>query len=177
MTHALDHFGGTRYAQLRSFRRDGTPVDTPIWFALDGDALLFRTKVGPKTTRLSAHPEVELRPCDYRGRVEPGAARVRGRAAILSGAQAERANRLLHERDGWQWNIVPLLRVPGVTNVHRNLCAREKLRRARDRGVWPDSVIVRVDVPRSSTAWELFRVSTAGSRDPGTSNPNPRTAS
>ncbi len=67
-----------------------------------------------------------------------------GRATILSGADAERANRLLHRRYGWQWNIVPLLKIPGVTNVHRDLCLREKLRRARDRGVWPDSVIVRV---------------------------------
>jgi hypothetical protein len=33
-----------------------------------------------------------------------------------------------------------------VANVHRDLCAREKLRRARDRGVWPDSVIVRVEL-------------------------------
>jgi hypothetical protein len=54
---------------------------------------------------------------------------------------------VLHERYGWQWNVVPLIKVPGVTNVHQDLCAREKVRRARDRGVWADSVIVRVDVP------------------------------
>ncbi|HEY3996307.1 MAG TPA: PPOX class F420-dependent oxidoreductase [Mycobacterium sp.] len=136
-----------RYARLRSFRRDGASVDTPIWFALDGDGLLFRTKVGPKTRRLSARDDVELAPCDHRGRVRPGAVTVAGRATILSGAAAERANRVLHERYGWQWNVVPLIKVPGVTNVHQDLCAREKVRRARDRGVWADSVIVRVDVP------------------------------
>lgn len=70
-----------------------------------------------------------------------------GRATILSGAEAERANRLLRKRYGWQWNIVPLIKVPGVTNVHQDLCVREKLRRARVRHVWPDSVIVRVDLP------------------------------
>ncbi|KKC04736.1 PPOX class F420-dependent oxidoreductase [Mycobacterium nebraskense] len=136
-----------RYALLRSFRRDGTPVDTPIWFGLDGDALLFRTKVGPKTRRLTAHRDVELTACDYRGRVRPGAMTVAGRATILSGADAERANRILRKRYGWQWNIVPLIKVPGITNVHQGLCVREKLSRARDRGVWADSVIVRVDVP------------------------------
>lgn len=134
-----------RYALLRSFRRDGTPVDTPIWFALDGNALLFRTKVGPKTKRLAMRPDVELTACDYRGRLRPGATTVSGRATILSGADAEEANRLLHRRYGWQWNIVPLIKVPGVTNVHRDLSVREKLRRARDRSVWPDSAIVRVD--------------------------------
>jgi PPOX class probable F420-dependent enzyme len=137
---------GSRYALLRSFRRDGTPVDTPIWFAFDDDGLLFRTKVGPKTRRLAVCRDVELVACDYRGPVRPGAATFAGRATVLSGAEATRANRVLHRRYGWQWNIVPLIKVPGVTNVHRDLCAREKLRRARDRGVWPDSVIVRVEL-------------------------------
>jgi PPOX class probable F420-dependent enzyme len=144
--HALDELSHARYALLRSFRRDGTPVDTPIWFSLDGAALLFRTKVGPKTKRLAMRPDIELAACDYRGRIRPGAATVTGRATILAGADAQRANRELHRRYGWQWNIVPLIKVPGVTNVHRDLCVREKLRRARDRRVWPDSVIVRVDL-------------------------------
>ncbi|OBJ47983.1 PPOX class F420-dependent oxidoreductase [Mycobacterium asiaticum] len=133
-----------RYARLRSFRRDGTAVDTPIWFAFDGDALLFRTKVGPKTKRLAKNPDVQLAVCDYRGRVQPGTAEITGRATILAGADAERANLILHRRYGWQWNIVPLLKIPGVTNVHRDLPLREKLRRALDRGLWPDSAIVRV---------------------------------
>ncbi len=143
----LDELSRARYARLRSFRRDDTPVDTPIWFGLDGDALLFRTKVGPKTKRLAVRRDVELAACDYQGRVRAGAATVAGRATILSGADAERANRVLHRRYGWQWNVVPLIKVPGATNVHRDLCVREKPRRARDRHVWSDSVIVRVDLP------------------------------
>ncbi|HEU0192011.1 MAG TPA: PPOX class F420-dependent oxidoreductase [Mycobacterium sp.] len=144
-TQSLDELRHRRYALLRSFRGDGTPVDTPIWFAVDGRTLLFRTKVGPKTKRLAVHPDVELAACDYRGRVYPGSTLV-GRAEVLAGADAERANRLLHERYGWQWNIVPLVKIPGVPNVHQNLSVREKLRRMRHRSVWPDSVIVRVDL-------------------------------
>ncbi len=135
-----------RYARLRSFRRDGTPVDTPIWFAINDHQLVFRTKVGPKTRRLTTRRDVELTPCDYRGRVRPGTATVAGRATILSGAEAEEANQALHRRYGWQWNVVPLIKVPGVTNVHRDLCLGERVRRSRDRGVWSDSVIVRVEL-------------------------------
>src|SRR5690242_1631624 len=98
---------GSRYALLRSFRRDGTPVDTPIWFAFDDGGLLFRTKVGLKTRRLTARRDVELTACDYRGQACPGATTVAGRATVLSGAEADRANRVLHRRYGWQWNIVP----------------------------------------------------------------------
>lgn len=89
---------------------------------------------------------MRLAVCDYRGRVQPGTAEITGRATILAGADAERANLILHRRYGWQWNIVPLLKIPGVTNVHRDLPLREKLRRALDRGLWPDCAIVRVDL-------------------------------
>ena len=116
----------SRYALLRTYRRDGTPVDTPIWFALGGTSLVFRTKVGPKTHRLAAHPRVELTPCDHKGSVNDGAVPVPGVARILSGAAAEAGNRALHERYGWQYNVVPMIKIPGVTNVHAKLPAREK---------------------------------------------------
>jgi PPOX class probable F420-dependent enzyme len=144
--HNPDHLNEARYARLRSFRGDGTPVDTPVWFAIDGQQLVFRTKVGPKTRRLATRGDVELAACDYRGRVRPGTATLAGHAMILSGAEAEQANRALHRRYGWRWNIVPLVKVPGVTNVHRDLCFGEKLRRSHDREVWSDSVIVRVEL-------------------------------
>jgi PPOX class probable F420-dependent enzyme len=136
-----------RYAMLRTYRSDGTPVDTPIWFDLQGNSLVFRTKVGPKTRRIAARPDVHITACDYRGQITGGATTFAGRATILSGAEARAANRALHRRYGWQWNIVPLIKIPGVTSVHKDLPLREKFRRARNRNVWPDSAIVRVDFP------------------------------
>jgi uncharacterized protein len=141
----LSALNGARYALLRTYQRDGTAVDTPIWFDIQAGSVVFRTKVGPKTKRLAACPDVELIACDHRGRVRRDANSVAGRATILSGVEAEQANSGLHRRYGWQWNIVPLINVPGVTNVHRDLSLRQKLRRARDRTVWPDSAIVRID--------------------------------
>jgi PPOX class probable F420-dependent enzyme len=141
----ISELSTARYAVLRTYRHDGTGVDTPIWFHVQKNAVVFRTKIGPKTKRLAARPDVELTACDYRGQLDNDATTFTGRATILSGIEAEEANRALHRRYGWQWNIVPLLRIPGVTNVHRDLPLREKLRRARDRNVWPDSAIVRVD--------------------------------
>jgi uncharacterized protein len=141
----LGELSRVRYASLRTHRRDGSAVDTPIWFEIQANSVVFRTKVGPKTTRLRARPDVELTACDYRGRIRRGATVFTGRATVLSGAEAEAANRALHRRYGWQWTVVPLLKIPGVTNVHRDLPLREKLRRARDRNVWSDSAIIRID--------------------------------
>ncbi|OCB07677.1 PPOX class F420-dependent enzyme [Mycolicibacterium porcinum] len=141
----LETLGRSHYALLRSYRRDGTAVDTPIWFVLDGRSALFRTKIGPKTRRLTNRPDVELVVCDYKGRIT-GSHWLTVRATVLGGDDAQAANRALHRRYGWQWNIVPLLKIPGITNVHSSLPLREKLRRARDRALWPDSAIVRVEL-------------------------------
>ena len=146
--HPTTHEGllDSRYALLRSYRRDGSPVDTPIWFHLEGRSVVFRTKVGPKTARITRDSRVELRACDHRGRPAGGSAALTGRATILAGAAAGDANSALRRRYGWQYNVVPLLKIPGVRNVHSGLPLREKLRKARDRGVWDDSAIVRVDL-------------------------------
>jgi len=151
---ALASLSVARYAQLRTYRRDGSAVDAPIWFALDGDVLVFRTKQGPKTRRIAANSNVELWPCDFRGRYPAGLPTVRGRATIVDGPAAEAANVALHRRYGWQYNVVPLLRLPGVKNVDHALPLREKLRRATMNGVWPDSAIVEVTLDRGDAATE-----------------------
>lgn len=141
-----DSLAQSRYALLRTYRRDGTPVDTPIWFHLDGNRLVFRTKIGPKTARVTAHPRVELRPCDAKGRVTGDVPAVTGVARVLAGAEAQHGDDRLHRRYGWQYNVIPLVKIPGVTNVHSGLSVREKVRRVRARAVWPDSAIVSVDL-------------------------------
>lgn len=141
----IDELNGTRYALLRSYKKDGAPVDTPMWFAVEGNSIVFRTKRGPKTARLRAHPRVELTACDYRGQKLSGATVFTGTATILNEPEAADANRVLHRRYGWQWNLVPLIPIPGVTQVHAGLPLREKWRRARNRNVWDDSAIVRID--------------------------------
>src|ERR1700754_2042090 len=141
----LSDLSKARYALLRTYRRDGTAVDTPIWFDVQTNSVVFRTKIGSKTKRLAARPDVELTPCDYRGQTRSDAKTFAGRATILSGTEAQEANRALHRRYGCQWNVVPLIKIPGVTNVHVGLPLREKMRRARDRTLWPDSAIVRID--------------------------------
>jgi len=148
----LAELRAARYALLRTYRRNGSAVDTPIWFDARADAVVFRTKRGPKTKRLTVDPRVELTACDYRGQKLSGATTFTGIASILSGDEATAANRALHRRYGWQWNIVPLIKIPGVNNVHRDLPLREKLRRARDRNIWPDSAIVRIDLRAPSVS-------------------------
>ena len=38
-SHRLAPFAGQRYLNLESVKRDGTPVQTPVWFAVDHGGL------------------------------------------------------------------------------------------------------------------------------------------
>ena len=76
---------GEQFVSLTTFRRDGTPVPTPVWIAQDGDApLVVTTPAGTgKVKRLRHDPRVELRTCNRR-RHGPG----RGRARVGCGRSA-----------------------------------------------------------------------------------------
>jgi len=67
-----------KYVSLVSFKRDGTPVATPMWFVVDGDRLLAITDAhSAKVKRIRRNPKVTVAPCKPSGRVtgEPVTAR------------------------------------------------------------------------------------------------------
>jgi PPOX class probable F420-dependent enzyme len=58
------------YLSLTTFRRDGTPVATPVWVAQQGDELVaFTSRSSGKAKRLRNDGRVLLAPCDMRGRL------------------------------------------------------------------------------------------------------------
>ena len=61
---------GQRYLSLATFRKNGTAVYTPVWFAEDGDKLYFMTnsKLG-KVKRIRNNPQVKIAPCTMRGKI------------------------------------------------------------------------------------------------------------
>ena len=70
---------------LTTYRRDGTPVGTPVNIAVDGDLAFVRTwDAAWKLKRIRNNPEVEVAPCTVRGKPTGPAIRAR---AIREGAQ------------------------------------------------------------------------------------------
>src|SRR5918995_3216695 len=79
---------------LTTFRRDGTPVRTPVNIAVDGDRAFIRSSDSAgKVKRIRNNPEVTIAPCTGRGR--PTGPPITARARILSGQDSARAGRLL----------------------------------------------------------------------------------
>jgi len=82
---------------LATFRRDGTEVRTPVWFADNERGVVFFTnpKLG-KVKRLRRDPRVRVAPCTARGAVT-GEWRD-GRARFLEGDEARQARAALKQK-------------------------------------------------------------------------------
>ncbi|MFB9903237.1 PPOX class F420-dependent oxidoreductase [Allokutzneria oryzae] len=105
MPHDVDRLSSGKYVLLTTFRRDGTPVPTPVWVMRDGDELVVWTPVDSgKVKRIRNNDTVELAPCDVRG--NPTGAPVLGRARLLDAAGTERARRLVARKFPFSGRVV-----------------------------------------------------------------------
>jgi len=92
-------FGGASYCLVVSYRRDGTPIATPVWFALDGKRLVFESDADSlKVRRIRRDGCVRVAPCNSRGR--PLAAPVEGAARILEPGEEAGAELALSAKYG-----------------------------------------------------------------------------
>jgi len=65
-------FEGARYLSLATFKRDGSEVPTPVWFAeLDGSLYAFSERRAGKIKRLRNSPRARVAICDGRRSTPP----------------------------------------------------------------------------------------------------------
>lgn len=100
VTHPLSR---RRYVSLTTFRRDGTPVATPVWLVAWEDGIAVWTNAGSgKVKRLRRNPSVTVAPCTIRGR--PLGDPVEGRARALTAEENSRILSLIRRKyrlQGW----------------------------------------------------------------------------
>lgn len=86
-----------RHVAVVSYRRDGTPVATPVWFAvLDGEVVFRSLAHAHKVRRILHDPRVLVSSCSARGR--PTGPPISGRARLLDAASAPAAEQALRGR-------------------------------------------------------------------------------
>jgi PPOX class probable F420-dependent enzyme len=105
---SFDRFKRAWAVLLTSYRRDGTPIGTPVNIAVVGDRAFIRSPgTGWKVKRMRNDPRVEIAPCTFRGR--PTGPSVPALARRLEGDEARRAARALRRRHPvLQGILVPL---------------------------------------------------------------------
>jgi uncharacterized protein len=90
----LERFARQKTILLTTFRRDGTPVSTPVSIAVEHDHAYIRSyDQAWKVRRMRNNPIVEIAPSTIWGR--PTGPAIRARARRLSGEEAKHAARAL----------------------------------------------------------------------------------
>jgi hypothetical protein len=118
MSHeALAQFANQQYLNLESFKRDGTPVQTPVWFAEDDGTLYIYTLANAgKVRRIRRNPRVRIAPCTMRGNVT--GQWMEAEAHIMDATTAEHGHTLLLQKYGWKKSL---------GNVFSELMKRERM--------------------------------------------------
>lgn len=100
MSTALRRLADEKYVQLITFRRNGTPVPTPIWaVADDGELFVWTERNSGKIKRIRNNPSVEVTACDLRGKRTHGE-KASGTARLLDDAETDRVRKLLGRKYG-----------------------------------------------------------------------------
>ena len=111
LAHAPDYptLAETTYASLRTFRKNGSSVDTPVWIAgLDGVLVAFTDGTSWKVKRVRANHHCAIAVCNAAGNVS--SEWIDGSVAIISDAERERrAYEALREKYGWQMRALDLV--------------------------------------------------------------------
>jgi uncharacterized protein len=64
------HIAGQKYISLTTFKKDGTPVRTPVWFGeRDGRLYVITRNDSWKYKRIRNNPQVQVAPCSIRDKV------------------------------------------------------------------------------------------------------------
>jgi PPOX class probable F420-dependent enzyme len=99
-------FDAVPYISLRSYKKNGDPVDTPVWVApIDGKLVVFTLRDSFKVKRIARNPKVQIAKCDIRGKLQGPWHDGSCRAVEDNPDWAKRANAALVQKYGWKMTI------------------------------------------------------------------------
>lgn len=96
LTRATGRFGG-KYLSLTTYRRDGTPVATPVWFVWNDGTIYVQTDADSgKVKRIRNDPRVTVAPCSATGKLR--ADPLGARAEILPDPELADVRRMIAQK-------------------------------------------------------------------------------
>ena len=104
-----------KYILLTTFKRDGTPVATPVWVVpLDGGAFGLWTSSGSgKAKRLAHTGRVLVQPSNARGKATDGTSPQEGTAKLVTGPEHAVIVGKIKAKYGFMTNVTHLLNTVG----------------------------------------------------------------
>ncbi len=108
---------GEKHVLLVTYKRDGTPIASPVWFARDGQQVYVWTEVNAfKAKRLRRDPRALLAPCSPLGVPRGNPIAARGRV-LTDPSERQRAAAVIRSQWGLGRRLTELVSRP-LTDVH-----------------------------------------------------------
>ena len=103
--------GDEKYLALTTYKRDGTPITTPVWAAPidDGKIGFWTSSASGKAKRLAHTSKVTIQPCDARGRVKAGTSPVDATAVLVTRPQLEGISAKIRAKYGFMCKVTKFL--------------------------------------------------------------------
>ena len=99
MGNKLEQFLDQKYINLETYKKDGTPIRTPVWFVIDKNLIYVITRESTgKVKRLRNNQNVRIVPCSFKG--EPKNEWVKGTAEKITGDEADKVIKLRKKKYG-----------------------------------------------------------------------------
>jgi len=99
MENKLGQFIDQKYINLETYKKDGTPIRTPVWFVIDKNLIYVITRESTgKVKRLRNNQNVRIVPCSFKG--EPKNEWVKGAAEKITGDEADKVIKLRKKKYG-----------------------------------------------------------------------------
>lgn len=88
-----------RYISFLTYKRDGTPIATPVWVVPFENGYAFTTEANAfKVRRIRHDARASIAVCDLRGNVAPDATWFHGAAVVLDKAQTAEVTALIKKK-------------------------------------------------------------------------------
>ena len=107
MENQLEQFLDQKYISLETYKKDGTPVRTPVWFVIDNELIYIVTRESTgKVKRLKNNQSVRIVPCSFKGK--PKNEWVKGQAEKITGEATIKAIKLRKKKYGMSARLIGL---------------------------------------------------------------------
>src|SRR5881397_1833054 len=101
----LSQFSSEKYVSIESYRKNGDPARTPVWFVEDQGTIYVRTDNDTgKVKRIRRNPHVKIAACNIRG--TPKSDWLEATTKFTEGEEARRALELLKKKYGLPYRLV-----------------------------------------------------------------------
>ena len=117
---------GYQCLNLITFRKNGTPVVTTVWFAQANNKIyVWTAKKSGKVKRIRNNPAVEIAPSTHLG--QPRGPVIKASARILSALEQHVAEQAMNTKYGWQKQFFALIwRLQGQEHIYIEITPTEE---------------------------------------------------